>query len=466
MSDVSTQSVGYAAPTPGTVRRIAIITSMILVLLGVAASLFLVRTVDSQLADIASTYEVRRQARELMLAVVDAETGQRGYLLSRDPAYLDPYNTAVGNLSATYQRLVTLISNNPAQLARITALVPDLDAKRAEMAKTIELMSAGQAADALTLLRSDTGLDLMDRIRTTLRNFIADEDAKLVERNGDMQLYRQSLVIAMLGALGAAAILAYSLLSRTQQKVAALSEEQMLLRSQNVELEEHVRARTAEVEEARERAERERARLETLLQDTNHRIGNSLATVSSLLGLQLARTRSEEVRDALEAAQLRVQAIASGHRRLRLGADLETTDAAEFLSDVIDDLAGALPADKEVRFEKQLQPMIIPARDATTLGIVVSELVTNAQKHGFSDGRAGTIRVRFERPEGDVTQLTVEDDGRGMVTMTEHPGGLGALIVNQLAKQFGGGEPEYRAREGGGTSVTVKVPKLEVLPPD
>lgn len=466
MSDVSTQSVGYAGPRPGAIRRIAIVTSMILVFVGVAASLFLVRTVDSQLADIANTYEIRRQARELMLAIVEAETGQRGYLITRDPAYLDPYNAAVGNLSETYRSLVALLNNNPVQKARIEALVPDLDAKRAEMARTIELMSAGQSAEALALLRSDTGLELMDRIRTTLRTLIAEEDGKLIERNGRMQLYRQSLVIAMLAALGSAVILAYSLLSRTQQKVAALSEEQTLLRSQNVELEEHVRARTAEVEEARGRAERERARLETLLQDTNHRIGNSLATVSSLLGLQLARTSSEEVRDALEAAQLRVQAIASGHRRLRLGADLETTEAAEFLGDVVDDLAGAIPADKDVHFEKQLQPMTIPARDATTLGIVVSELVTNALKHGFADGRAGTIWVRFERPEGGVTQLTVEDDGRGMAATDEQQAGLGALIVKQLAKQFGGGEPEYRARDGGGTSVTVQVPKLEVLPPD
>ena len=83
-----------------------------------------------------------------------------------------------------------------------------------------------------------------------------------------------------------------------------------------------MRERTLEAEEARRHAERERERVEALLQDTNHRIGNSLATVSSLLGLQLTRTKSDEVRKALEAAQSRVQAIASGHRRLRLGPDL------------------------------------------------------------------------------------------------------------------------------------------------
>lgn len=460
MLDVSTQSAQFAAPRRGVVRRVAIFASLTLVLVAVAASLYLVRTVDSQLADIAQTYEIRRQARELMLAVVDAETGQRGYLITRDGAYLEPYNVAVGNLSQTYQSLLALLGDNPTQRARIEALVPDLDAKRAEMARTIELMSSGQSAEALALLRSDTGLELMARIRSGLREMIGEEDEKLIDRNGRMQLYRQLTIITILAALAAAAILAYALLSRTQRKVAALSEEQSLLRSQNEELEAHVRARTAEAEEARGHAERERARLETLLQDTNHRIGNSLATVSSLLGLQLARTGSEEVRTALEAAQLRVQAIASAHRRLRLGADLETTDAAEFLADVIDDLAATVPADKPVSFEKQLQPMVIPARDATTLGIVVSELVTNALKHAFAEGEGGTIYVRFERGEDGVIALCVEDNGRGIAASNGE--GLGALIVKQLARQFGGSEPEYRAREGGGTAITVKLPRLDV----
>ncbi|OEO29761.1 hypothetical protein VW23_024310 [Devosia insulae DS-56] len=461
MLDVSTQSVETAAPRRGVVRRVAIVASLTLVLVAVAASLYMVRTVDSQLADIAKTYEIRRQASELMLAVVDAETGQRGYLITRDEAYLEPYNIAVGNLSQTYQSLLALISDNPTQLSRLEALVPDLDAKRAEMARTIELMSSGQNAEALALLRSDTGLELMERIRSVVRQVIGEEDDKLIERNSRMEFYRQLLVATILAALAAAAILTYALLSRTQRKVVALAQQQNRLRTANEELEAHVRERTAAVEEARGHAERERARLETLLQDTNHRIGNSLATVSSLLGLQLARTASDEVRNALEAAQLRVQAIASGHRRLRLGPDLETTDAAEFLTDVIDDLAAAMPPDKAVTFEKHLEPMIIPARDATTLGIVVSELVTNALKHAFAEGQAGTVHIRFERGEDGVIALSVEDDGRGIAS---HSGqeGLGALIVKQLARQFGGSEPEYRAREGGGTAITVKLPRLDL----
>lgn len=443
----------------GPVRRLAIVVSMLLVLSAAGASLFIVRTVDNQLADIAGTYEVRRQAQELMLALVDAETGQRGYLLTRVDSYLDPYTRAAASIGSIYGDLRSMVGSNEAQRARLDEIKPSLDAKLAEMAQTIELMSAGDTAIAMALLRSNEGKALMDTIRETLRAFIAEEDARLVERNGQVNGYRQLLVTAILAALGSAAILAFALFTRAQRRVSELAQRESRLIEQNEELEAHIRARTVEVEEARGRAERERARLETLLQDTNHRIGNSLATVSSLLGLQLARSGSDEVKSALEAAQGRVHAIASAHRRLRLGADLETTDAADFLSAVVDDLTTTVPADKPIAFHHDLTPMELPARDATTLGIVVSELVTNAVKHAFSPGSGGNIWIRFLRSGDGAPELRVEDDGHGLPEAAPTGSGLGALIIKQLARQFGG-VPEYGPREGGGTLVRVQLPNL------
>lgn len=463
MSHVDARARGFSLTGNFGIRRAAIIISLVLVVAAAGASLFLVRTVDNQLADIADTYEIRKQARELMLAIVDAETGQRGYLITQDPSYLDPYNTAVSNLTDTYEQLKSLADKNPAQALRLEEILPDLEAKRVEMGRTIDLVSQGKTGEALEILRSDTGLELMDRIRQKLRAFVAEEDTRLIERNNDITVYRQSLVFAIFAALLSAAALAYALLSRSQKRVAALARQQSALRFQNEELEARVRERTAEVEEARARSERERQRVETLLQDTNHRIGNSLATVSSLLGLQLARTESDEVRNALEAAQARLQAIASGHRRLRLGPDLETTDAADFLAEVTEDLERGVPAGLTVSLNTDFEQLTIPGRDATTIAIVVSELVTNAYKHAFATGGSGSIWVRFRRNANGIVALVVEDDGRGVVAAGgETRSGLGALIIRQLASQFGGAEPHYAAREGGGTSITIELPKLEL----
>jgi two-component sensor histidine kinase/CHASE3 domain sensor protein len=461
MTDATTDLGLVAIPARKSRGWIGILLTLVLVLGAAGSSLFLVRSVDSQLTDIANTYEVRRQARELILALVDAETGQRGFLLTQDVAYLEPYRRATASIDATYQTLLELVENSPGQGLRITAMNEPIQRRLSELSRTIELASSSRLNEALALVRSDIGREFMDGVREQVRSFIADEDAKLIERNNAVQSYRQMLVGAILAALAGSAILAYLLFTRSQQQVTSLARTSTELLAQNEELEEHVRARTSEAEEARAHAERERARVEALLQDTNHRIGNSLATVSSLLGLQVTRTKSEEVRMALEAAQGRVHAIASAHRRLRLGDDLETTNADEFLASVIEDLESTHATGRNVTFHGEFDPLVINARDATTIGIVFGELITNALKHAFPDDRHGKIWAKLKRNDEGVLTLSVEDDGKGLpedAAKTES--GLGALIIRQLARQFGG-EPHYERRAEGGTRVTVTLPKLE-----
>lgn len=459
MTEATSELGLLALPRRDAGRRLSIILSLVFVLAAAAASLFLVRSVDTQLTDIANTYEVRRQARELVIALVDAETGQRGYLITQDAVYLQPYELAMATLDTTYRNLVDLIKDNPSQLQQIEPLAALIERKQEEMSGTIDLASRGQLSAALAIIRSDTGQELMTQLRGAIRAFVAQEDAKLIERNTAVQGYRQLLVVTIMAALAGAAILAYMLLTRSQQQYSSLARASSALQEQNEELEEHVRARTAEAEEARAHAERERARVEALLQDTNHRIGNSLATVSSLLGLQVARTQSEEVRKALDAAQARVHAIASAHRRLRLGADLETVSADEFLDSVLDDLRTTHATGRNVAFHGEFEPLTLNARDATTIGIILGELITNALKHAFPDDAAGNIWARLHANEAGVPVLTVEDDGKGLGDGPKSETGLGAMIVKQLARQFGGA-PAYQPREGGGTRVEVTLPEL------
>ncbi len=459
MTDTTADFGLPAIATADARRRVAIIISLVLILAAAGAALFMVRGVDSQVSDVVHSNEIRKTAREVILALTEAETGQRGYLLTLDGAYLEPYERSIASLDGNYNELLGLLESELERRAKIEALREPIERKRAEMASTIKLASSGRIDEALLVLRSDAGRSIMDDIASSLRVFIAQEDAKLVDRNVEVARYRQWLVAAILAALAGSATLAYALFNRTQKQVSDLSRTRRALQLQNEELEAHVRRRTAEAEEARAHAERERERVEALLQDTNHRIGNSLATVSSLLGLQLQRSQSEEVRRALEAAQSRVQAIASGHRRLRLGADLETTRAHEFLEAVIEDLRHGQAADTKIELVTQFSQLEINARDATTIGIVLGELVTNALKHAFPDGRSGRIWAMLDRDAEGIITLTVEDDGKGY---DGHAGesGLGSMIVRQLAMQFGG-EPQYGFRDGGGARVSIKLPGLD-----
>jgi two-component sensor histidine kinase/CHASE3 domain sensor protein len=461
MTDATSISDRRGAPARENVRRAIAAVSLLLVLAAGVAALFIVQGVDSQIRDVQHTYEVRQRASELVRAMVEAESGQRGYLLTRGTPYLEPYRDAVASLDTNYRTLMELIGDSPAQKAKLGALAESIEQKRAEMATTITLATDGRVGEAESIVRSDAGLALMDHIRDTLTDFITEEDTKLIERNARVDASRGWLIVAIIVALGGAAILTYALFSRTEQQMVTLARTQSELKNQNVELETRVAERTAELEDARAHAERERARVEALLQDTNHRIGNSLATVSSMLSLQVARSKSAEVRSALEAAQSRVQSIASGHRRLRLGADLETVNASEFLAAVLEDLRTTQASGRRVSFDIEIAPLVINARDATTIGIILGELVTNALKHAFSGGRGGCIRTALSE-EAAGACLVVEDDGQGIAPeQIGAEAGLGATIIQQLAGQFGG-EVVYEIRPEGGTQVVVRLPELQI----
>ena len=467
MTEASTDFALQAANAHDSRRRVAVIISLVLILAAAGAALFVVRGVDEQLADVATTYEVRRQARELILAITDAETGQRGYLLTQDARYLDPLRAGDRFDRRELRRARSACSTpTPDKQAIITGLRDEIDQKREEMAESIRLARSGRARRGAGAppFRCRPGADgdiCGERsAASSPRKTRGSSSATLgVER------YRQWLVGTILAALAGSATLAYALFTRTQAQVSALARTRRLLQVQNEELEALIRERTAETEEARAHAERERERVETLLQDTNHRIGNSLATVSSLLGLQMTRSKSrrgeERARGGAEPRPChRLEpSPAASRRRSRDGERRRIPRGG----------AGGSPDDPDRRrqgasFIAQCDPVIIKARDATTIGIIIGELVTNALKHAFPEnGERAHLGALRAQTAGAIT-LTVEDDGKGLVVDGEPgDGGLGSMIIRQLAQQFGG-SPTYAAREGGGTVVTVALPLL--APPE
>ena len=442
-------------------QRLIVLLSLALVMLAAGAALVMVQGIDRQIDDVNRTYEVRNQARELTSALSEAESSQRGYLLTRDPSYLEPYHGAAASIDARLLSLSALTNGDPRQAERVKAIASEVVTKAAEMARAVALVQQDRGFEARTLIQTGLGERLMDSIQLALERFIGEENQKLLDRNSDIDQSRKLLVGALIAALAGAVLLAYTLLSRTQREVSALAQSKERLVTENEVLEARVRERTHALEEARGHAERERQRVEALLQDANHRIGNSLATVSSLLGLQLLRGKSDEVRAALESARSRVHAIASAHRRLRLGEDFETASADEFLGAVLEDIATTAGSDtKNVQLQGEFDSIVVGARDATTLGILVGELVTNAVKHAFPAGRSGTISVTLKRDQSGVPMLRVIDDGVGIAGgQLPADGGLGSVIIKQLAAQFGG-DPFYEARPGGGLSVSVSLPGI------
>lgn len=464
MSAVGQRAVGLRAPILGrrTARRIAVWVSLVLVCLAAVVSLLLMQGMDRQLRDITDTYAVRDTAQELINAMSQAEAGQRGYMLTRDAQLLEPYHAAAAKVDAHVQALLEMTSDDPTQSERVRSITGDIAGKMAEMARTVELVATARQDEAQSLIETGMGVRLMSEVRDTLEAFIAEENTKLALRNEGIDRSRIWLVGTIIAALAAAVCLAYALMARTQKQVSAMAQRHRGLINQNEALEVEIAERTRAIEEARAHAERERQRVEALLQDTSHRIGNSLATVSSLLALQLMRTRSEEVRTALEAARLRVHAIASAHRRLRLGDDMESASADEFLSAVLEDIATTQTESGRIAIEGKIESIEVSARDATTLGILVGEFVTNALKHGFPDGREGRVEVALFRDEAGIPTLKVADNGVGLPEGHDESG-LGSVIIRQLSGQFGG-EPDYTSVPGEGVTILVSLPALDRTP--
>ena len=129
------------------------------------------------------TIAVLDQVEAVLSTLKDAETGQRGYLLTGDENYLQPYAAAAAALDDELSSLRRLIDGEPQRRLQVEALDRVAAQKMAELAKTIELRRAGNLAEALSLVRSNTGRMVMDRARSLAAQIRADEEKVLEAGN-------------------------------------------------------------------------------------------------------------------------------------------------------------------------------------------------------------------------------------------------------------------------------------------
>ena len=199
------------------------------------------------------------------------------------------------------------------------------------------------------------------------------------------------------------------------------------------------------------RSERQLMTKDAMIREINHRVKNNLQTVSALLRLQARRAGVKEAQVALENAQRRIYTIAMVHEVLaRTG--LDTVDFDDTLERLLRLAAGAASTGHRVTTSFDGSFGKIHADEATSLAVVLNELVTNAVEHGLAD-RDGHIAVSVVR-NGDELDLVVTDDGVGIGQ--GGPGtGLGTHIVQTMVESDLLGTITWSPREGGGTEVRV-----------
>ena len=180
-------------------------------------------------------------------------------------------------------------------------------------------------------------------------------------------------------------------------------------------------------------AEEELLAKDLLVQEAHHRVANSLQLLGSLLHAQ-ARRADAEARRQIEGAVRRIAAVGILHRRMcETGAGLEA-DAKDYLTGMLDEMRAILPADDDRALSLQMEAFMLATGDATAMGLITGELVTNAIKYGH-----GRVSVHV-RQEAYGLEISVSDDGGGFPPDFDlkTSGGLGMRLVIALAKSTGG----------------------------
>ena len=173
-----------------------------------------------------------------------------------------------------------------------------------------------------------------------------------------------------------------------------------------------------------------------LLQELQHRVANSLQIIASVLLQSAKKVQSEEARGHLRDAHHRVMSIASVQKQLAV-TSIDRVSLRPYLDQLCDSIGASMIHDgDQIKLIVTSDESAVEANVSVSLGLVVTELVINALKHAFPDGRIGKILVGYDS-QGPNWTLSVSDDGVGMpADASQAIAGLGTNIVQALANQL------------------------------
>lgn len=195
-----------------------------------------------------------------------------------------------------------------------------------------------------------------------------------------------------------------------------------------------------------------------LLREGDHRIKNSLQIVASLLEGQALQESFQTARDALRNASARIQAIAHIHDALQAGAGEDLVDLDMLIADTCRSLQLVAGDPEQVRIVVDTVSVRAPTRIAQPILLAVTELVINALRHAFPDGRRGVVTVSLLKRHNRL-HIVVADDGIGLPVDGMQGRGFGMKLLRMAAAQI---SAEILVERDAGSRFTIVAPAPEV----
>lgn len=190
---------------------------------------------------------------------------------------------------------------------------------------------------------------------------------------------------------------------------------------------------------------------ETLLKEIHHRVKNNMQVISSLLNLQIMRNKNEQIKKALMDCQGRISSMASAHEMLYASDNLSLIDCQAYISKLTNDIVRSYQTDlHRVKLTVDAEGITLGIQQASSLGLIINELLSNALKYGFPENMHGQIMIRLKMCEQNVMEFVFSDNGVGIPQDLDwrNTKSLGLNLIVLLTKNQLRGTVTLNAREG------------------
>lgn len=408
------------------------VTLLAIMLASMAALLFIVyQTVESERREreqVALTNEILLELRDVERAALNAETGQRGYLITLDRRYLEAYQQGREQITPSLRRLHELVEPQMSERQdQLIAQIETLAEERfAELDASVDLLEQGRLIDARRAILTDEGQETMEGLRRAIREMEQIEFAILAEASTETAR-AEARVLPLLGGLTMLLILA------------TLSAIRLVGRTARAEAEA---AQALALGEARDRAD-------LLARELNHRVKNLFAVILAIV--QLSARDKPDAKPITDGIADRIRALLTAHNVSQGELDRQVASLGSLVEATL-----APYRSRTLVAEIEGEEILLPARQATPLGLVLHELTTNAVKYG-AWSREGLIKVRWERI-GDRVRIVWRELAANAVEQPSNAG-FGTMLMESAARQLSG--EITREYHDDGLEVRIDVPASE-----